>query len=1071
MSTAGKRRTNQNSGWGFTPQVQRMVAAGMLAVAVLPFRATGVESPSADARHTYQIKSWQAEDGLPENSATAMVQTPDGYLWFGTFNGLVRFDGLKFTVFDRANTPELPGAEVVNLHLDRAGRLWVSTLNGLVVRDGTNWSVVREAPTTDRDYVRCFVERTNGDLLLTLSKGGILESIAGRIRKLPTPPGEAGTGFLGFTDEEGHWWVAQRGFTGTWDGSRWQASPPHQSDPSLKDLPWGAGQARDGGFWLTVNGELRKYSRGQLTAVVSLSDDHPGGVGSISKISEDSSGNLWIASYDAGLAQVLPNGTIRHWHEEDGIGYKDVRFVFEDREQNLWVGTSGGGLQLLKTRRFQAFGYTQGGEARVVGSISGARDGSVWVSTFGQGLFRWDPHVGFARVKPPGSVSQYLHFTSVLNDRQERTWLGAIGGGLLVFGADGVRSIDAAEYGGDGVTDLFEDSRGRIWISNGTQVSVSDDAGIRILDEQSGLRPGDVSALGEDRDGMPWVATLNEVYRFSGQRFEPVRDSAGAHLRDVVCLKSDDHQTMWLGTADRGLLRWRAGSVVALQSRSGLPVRGVLGILEDRHGYFWLASREGIVRVHRSSLESVADGRLATLSCQRFDTSDGLPSNDCAGQHQPVCAADAEGRLWFSTAKGPVRVDPEHIQINAAPPIVHIESIQYVPAVGYRGQREEPVRLIAPFPEKVILPPGSSEIEFEYTALSFAAPEKVVFQVKTEGQNPGWVPRGDSRMERLHALPPRDYVFRVRAANNDGVWNTTGASLVFSVLPYYWQTTWFGVGVSTLLISSGGALAWSWSRKKVRLAEERHRSELETRQLREELAHFGRVSTMGQLASALAHELSQPLSAILRNAEAAELLVKQDPADLAEISAIITDIRKDDQRAAAVISRMRSLLKKRPLELTDLTPRELVDDVVTLTRADALQRKVQVTSDIPSELPAIRGDRIQLQQVLLNLFLNGMDAMSEQPAESRRLTVRVQQAEPGAIRFAVCDHGPGIPGARLSRLFEPFFSTKPQGLGLGLTISRSIVEAHGGRLWAEDDPKGGAQLVFTMPVAREGSAS
>ena len=245
---------------------------------------------------------------------------------------------------------------------------------------------------------------------------------------------------------------------------------------------------------------------------------------------------------------------------------------------------------------------------------------------------------------------------------------------------------------------------------------------------------------------------------------------------------------------------------------------------------------------------------------------------------------------------------------------------------------------------------------------------------------------------------------------------------------------------------------------------ERKQAELEIVQQRNELAHVGRVSTMGQLASTLAHELNQPLGAILRNAEAAELFLQSDPPDLVEVREILADIRKDDQRAGEVIDRMRALLKRRGLEHTTLDIAELVAEVVPLVHPDAVSRRVRLDIEVPRNLPPVRGDRVHLQQVLLNLILNGMDAMGEVPAEARRLTVRARQADAGTIEVAIADAGHGVPAEKFARLFEPFFTTKPNGMGLGLPISSTIITAHGGRIWAENSPAG-ATFYFTVPVS------
>lgn len=242
----------------------------------------------------------------------------------------------------------------------------------------------------------------------------------------------------------------------------------------------------------------------------------------------------------------------------------------------------------------------------------------------------------------------------------------------------------------------------------------------------------------------------------------------------------------------------------------------------------------------------------------------------------------------------------------------------------------------------------------------------------------------------------------------------------------------------------------------------RRRAEAEILNQRMELAHVTRVATMGQLTSALAHELNQPLGAILRNAEAAEIFLQKEQPDLEEIRAILADIRKDDQRAGSVIDRMRSLLKRRSLELKSLDLGELLAETVTLAQSDAHARQVNLTLQRPARLPSVRGDRVHLQQVVLNLILNGMDAMSDIAKAGRLLTVRVETAKDGSIEVAVSDCGTGISPDKVARLFEPFFTTKPTGLGMGLAISQTIIEAHGGKIWGGNNAARGAVFKFTL---------
>ena len=250
----------------------------------------------------------------------------------------------------------------------------------------------------------------------------------------------------------------------------------------------------------------------------------------------------------------------------------------------------------------------------------------------------------------------------------------------------------------------------------------------------------------------------------------------------------------------------------------------------------------------------------------------------------------------------------------------------------------------------------------------------------------------------------------------------------------------------------------------------RKEAEQETQNLRREIAHVGRVSMMGQLASALAHEINQPLGAILRNAEAAELYLENASPDLEEIRAILADIRKDDQRAGSVIDRMRALLKRQNLVKGPVNVGELIGEVVALVRSDAVTRHVTLEVALADRLPRVRGDVVHLQQVLLNLIVNGVDAIEETNSGNRRVSISASLDGPRTVEIAVSDSGPGIPADKLTSIFDPFFTTKPNGMGMGLPISRTIIEAHGGRFWAENRPAGGASFRFTLPVAEEAAA-
>ncbi|MHC1767702.1 MAG: two-component regulator propeller domain-containing protein [Verrucomicrobiia bacterium] len=839
----------------------------------------------------YLIDTWETEDGLPENSATAMVQTADGYLWFGTFNGLVRFDGVKFTVFNPANTPGLPSATIVNMHLDRADRMWISTDRGLVVREGRKWRGFGTNEGWSGNFVRTFAERKNGNLLMTTFDGHLLEFSHSRLSELPTPPpGEPGQGYFGCVDGTGQWWVAQKQFVGHWDGQHWVQTQLSSPQPP-RDHAVPCASARDGGVWILFGKDLLKYRDGVEVTRDPLQQRLSGGIWSLS---EDSRTNVWIASYDSGLFRLNPEGGLHHWRATNGLSNDSCRFVFEDRESTLWVGTSGGGLQRFKPRRFYDMGRASRLSGRLVQSVAPSSDGGMWIATFDQGLFRQDPS-GVSHIADPGPQYRSANGLSVLEDRAGRLWYGDFTACWWRRSPATFEKAPLPWHNSDSIHALFEDSQGRIWIAAAQGVAIYDGKTFRELGAGTGLPPGPVACFGEDSLHVPWVAAREGVFRYEHEHFSEVRTSDAEPLRNVLCFKAENGGAMWMGTREQGLLWLRDGRLRQIGPAAGLPVEAVHAIIDDDLGYFWLPSNRGIVRASRTNLQAVADGAMTHLDCQLLDSSDGLPSAQCP-IGQPTSARGAAGRLWFATQKGVAMIEPVAFRLNALPPPVRVEQLVYLLAkprphssMGHASnpQRNAEVRLTAPFAETIQLPPGSHGLEIDYVALSHSAPEKVRFQTRLDGANGDWEDVYDRRIARFYELRPGDHVFRVRAANNDGVWNETGASLAFSVQPFFWQTLWFkALGLAVLVAVVYGG----FHQRMLRLEKRRVAEHAFTRQL-----IFSQENERKRVAAELHDGLGQDLLLIknrlvlaaAKQADAPELARQLDAATTATARAIV----------------------------------------------------------------------------------------------------------------------------------------------------------------------------------------
>ncbi len=969
---------------------------------------------------------------MPENSATAIAQSQDGYLWFGTFNGLVRFDGVTFTVFHPANTPQLPSAGIVNLHLDKTGRFWVSTYNGLVLRQGASWRRLSRPNGSDIGTVRTFSERSNGDLLITTFEGQVYEVSGGTLAELPPPPGEQGQGYHGGVDEEGRWWVVQNRFIGRWEPGGWvrMITP--------RDLPGDAvccAPSRHGGLWVLLGNELLEFRGGRQFGRRTLLES-PGRVWSMS---EDRLGNVWIASYNQGFSRVTPGGVMSNWSAVDGAS-DNGRCVFEDREGNLWLGTSGDGLLRLTHLRFQNFEVSPGRRGLSVHSVSADLKGGIWAATFGQGLYHLSGS-GVANSIPAELTNGLIYLQSVLADRAGRLWVSRMGRGLLLQDQAGIRHLcpDA------NVIALFEDSKGDVWMSNGAgQVWRSDGNNAQVFGCSNGLPRDAVAWFTEDSGGAIWVASQSGVFRRSSEQgFTEVREYSGAPIREILCLKPDAEGSMWMGSSDRGLLRWKNGTIAVLDTDDGFPVSTVNSIVQDDLGFFWMTSGRQIVRANIRNLQEVAEGKKRRLDGQVFNASDGLGKGEFTNRRQPASTKDAQGHLWFATTKGIAKVDPTALQLNDQVPPVYVERIVFdYPALaatnkisGQRRTRGNRIELRGPFDGRVRLPPGSHRTEIHYTALSLAAPEKVQFQVRLEGMDREWQDAGQRRTVFYDQLPPRDYVFRVRGANNDGVWNESGATLAFTVLPYFWQTWWFQALVVVGICGAG----FGWYLRRLSTLEER-------RAAQESFTHellLSQENERKRVASELHDGLGQDLLLIKNRVGLLAADAKHPP----EVARQLAEISQNASRAIAEVRAISQALRPAALEQVGLT--EALEWMVDQVAAAS-------STKFSAELENIDG--LLKPEMEISLYRIVQEALNNilKHAQASLVMVEIKRLRSG-LWVSVFDNGNGFDPAHADGDREP----KP---GFGLVSMKERAKVLGGRIDCQSTPGKGTRVTLTVPL-------
>lgn len=761
----------------------------------------------------YLIDSWETDQGLPENSATAMVQTPEGYLWFGTFNGLVRFDGVRFTVFDPSNTPGLPSAGIVNLHLDAAQRMWVSTYRGLVVSDPGRWTAFKPVPEFSGDYVRSFAER-DGVMVLTSFDGKVFIGRGGDVEAIPPPPeGRPRQGYVGAVDRQGVIWLSQTAgqYFGHWTGQAWKTSPlKDRIHPGFVGLTTGP----EGDLRVVTRREVLRLEGAEIRLAMPIRSERV--LTAAWRVGLDRQGALWIAG--DGLHRVLPTGEVRSFDTTTGLTYDALRFVLEDREGNLWVGSSGGGLMRFKTRVFRTFVEEGTSKARNMKAVLEEAPGRMLFGSYQGGLHRWKD--GSVEPLPGAEQPQSAWVQCLLRDRSGNRWVGGYAAApavspLTVFTPTGRMPVPAGT-GGRSIESLFEDSHGRIWIGGSTSL-VRYEAG-SFQPETHGIASlmKEVHAMAEDVAGdILWAANSEGLFARRGGVWEEVRLADHRPVKDALCLKVHPDGSLWVGGVSGGLLRLRNGVWSAIGIPQGIPVRHVANILEDGLGYWWMGSNRGILRASIRQLEAVADGRAERVDCLQFDLADGLASVECSMEVQTSAARSSDGRLWFATLKGVAVVDPSRVPLNTLAPTVRIEEIRVEDSRG--EQRLIPVA--GPTPIEVA--PDTRELSVYLAGLSFTAPEKMRFAYRLEGVDGKWRDLGGQRSLYFSKPAPGRYRLLARASNNDGLWSEAAAVVAFHVQPHFWQAGWFR-GLAVLVLGGGlGALLSALQRNRLRRAEER----------------------------------------------------------------------------------------------------------------------------------------------------------------------------------------------------------------------------------------------------------
>jgi ligand-binding sensor domain-containing protein/signal transduction histidine kinase len=984
----------------------------------------------------YSARVWQTDEGLPNNRVQAIAQTPDGYLWVGTSEGLARFDGVEFKTYNDPSTPQLKNASITALCPDAEGALWIGTEGGGVAQLWQGrFSLFTAKDGLAGNNIRTILQSRDKAIWIA-STQGLSCFRKGKFQTYTTREGLLSDAVTALCeDRDGFMWVAttkglNRLRAGVMEAftaanilaesrqSHWAVRPGAMdalaatnglSGDSVRSLCLDNAHR----LWIGSDYGLMWYDSGNFytyTTFCGLSDNF------VSTIYRDSQNTLWVGTY-SGLNRFI-EGRIRTELNNHGIAYDQINAILEDARGDIWVG-SREGLIRLTPKPFSVVTKRRGLSHNHVTSVLGDHLGRLWVGTWGGGL----NEVTEGRVWVYGTTNQFSSdlILALCEDQDGNIWAGADNSGGL-FRIKGQSVIHYTSR--DGLVDaairaLHEDRERNLWI--GTQrglCRLSD--GVFVTETSAPNRP--IRAICEDAGGQLWFGGDAGLMRWRNGAIENLSGNGTFPSETVSALYADTKDNLWVGTLSRGLLRWRRDHWDSFGTQDGLFSNEVLGITED-HGWLWLTSTKGIFRVRQHDLEGLNTDRKHVVPCIVYGKADGLESIVCAGKATPTVWKTADDRLCFATTIGLAIMNANDTAVNLSPPPVYIEQVEVdrEPITAWGGQ-------------PLTVPPSHGELDIRYTALDLRAAEKCRFKYRLDGIDSDWVDAETHRSAHYNKVAPGAYRFHVLACNKDGVWNETGTSLGLELRPHFWQTWWFRTLALAVLVGlTGGSARFVTQRKmqrKLELAERKHAIERER----------------GRIAKDIHDDLGSSLTRIM-------LLGQRAESNLAEREKVGLYLKK-------IIHFSRDTIQAMDEIVWAVNPRnDNLDGLVGYLNEYAAQLFQDTNIRCRLQMP-ITSQLTLPSEVRHDLFLAFKEALNNVLRHSLASEVHVQVFHTDStVNIIIDDNGCGFDPAQGQ-------NSRP---GNGLRNMRKRLETLGGQMEIITRPGHGTKLQFTVRIAPQPS--
>ncbi|MEP7336848.1 MAG: two-component regulator propeller domain-containing protein [Acidobacteriota bacterium] len=965
----------------------------------------------------YRFDNWTTEQGLPQNSVLAITQTRDGYLWLATYNGLVRFDGVRFTVFDKGNTRAFSTSRISDLGEDATGALWIGTTEGGVLhyQNGVFTAFTREQGLPHNNIMVMGIQRGPDDIPLIITEAGAVwwrngrfspYEVSGSANELQILLGRSGT----------HWLVDKNGVSARKDGQIIHYAVPVEPEamPGTRSY-----EDRSGALWLALpHHGVSRIKDGVVTDYTERLK--LGFATSISAILEDVDGSFWFGTPNSGLIHFKERtrdgetDTVTVYTTANGLSSNGILKLFQDRESSLWIGTDGGGLSRVNRQFISGYSEAQGLAGNVTDAIMEDRAGNVWVVTqSGLGKIANGVVTNYVPGQTTGGLPRPLQ--TVHEDRAGRLWIGGWTG-LYLF-KDGVFSMAIPDIN---VHSLHEDRQGNLWIGTHYGLIKLKDGVKTIYRIKDGLPNDIIRVIHEDRHGALWFGTEGGLAKYAEGRFSAFTTKDGLASNRLWSIHEDAEGVLWLGTFDGGLMRFKAGRFTSYTVAQGLYNNGVFQILDDGRGNLWMSCYRGIYRVSKQQLDAFAEGKLSAITSTAFGKADGMLSSDCNGGRQPSGIRTNDGRLWFTTLKGIAVLNPEELTVNPTPPPVLIENAMLD-------------RAVADIRNGLRVAPGQSNLEITFTALSFIKAEQTRFKYRLVGQDPDWIEASTRRTANYSYLRPGQYTFKVIAANSDGVWNNQGAQLQVVVLPAFYQTWWFRL---LGLLAVAGSIGLVFKRRLDQAHRARRAQEAFSRQLIE-----SQEAERKRIAAELHDSLGQNLL-VIKNYALMALNTGNGENPMREHVTEISDA------ATLSIEEVRQIAHNlRPYQLERLG---LTNTLQTMLRQIANASDIGFTCEVDSIDGLLsKENEISFYRIVQEAINN---ILKHSGASEASVRIKLVGDE---IQATIADDGRGF-------TLEPVGKAELQKRGFGLTGSAERVRMLGGVQTIQTAPGQGTAIHITI---------